>query len=88
MNIQETLALIEALRSAGATHFKSAEVELTLSGSSVSLPVKTMADIAPPHTSPVQENTEATAKLKELISTLSLSDEEILNRVAPAGAGG
>jgi hypothetical protein len=31
MNIQETLQLLEALKKAGATHFKNPELEVTLS---------------------------------------------------------
>ncbi len=84
MNIQETLALIEALKSAGATHFKSSGCELTLSAGSVSLPVEKM----PQPSAPVQQNGDATEKLKGLIDTLKMDDGQLLDKIFPAGAGG
>ncbi len=87
MNLQETLALIEALRLAGVTKFKSLEHDiileapLTTSGNQLS-PKKTVEPVE----TPIAENKEATEKLKDLISTLKMSDEELLNQIMPDGA--
>lgn len=80
MNVQETIALIEALKSAGVTHFKSSDCELTLIPGSVSLPI--MKAPAPAAT----EDPQATAKLKELIETMKMDDASLLNKIFPAGA--
>ncbi len=88
MNLQETLALIEALKSAGVTKFKSLEHDISLDARAIAHnefavknPVQP-ADIKPP----IVENKEATEKLKELISDLKLSDEDLVNKLFPDGA--
>ena len=85
MNSADTLALIQELRRSGATHFKSQDFEVSFN---LSAPVPIATSKSPaPETAPV-ENEEATQKLKDLIETLKLDDMAILDRVAPAGAGG
>lgn len=86
MNAQETLALLEALRAAGATHFKSQDFEVTL-GQAGSPSVAKISPAPTPSEAP-KENPEATAKLKELIETMKLDDATLLDRIFPAGAGG
>lgn len=94
MNISETLQLIAALKAAGATHFKSVDMDVTFGASpiaTVTAPVK--VDEVPVVTAPVAgtpvetvENKEATEKLKGLINTLSMSPEDLANQIFPAGA--
>lgn len=82
MNIQEQLALIEALKNAGATHYKSTDFEITLEvGTGIPTPAASKPEV------PAQ-NDEATEKLKDLIGTLQMNDEELLNKIMPNGAGG
>ena len=85
MNIQETLALIEALKGAGATHFKSQDLEVTLDPKSQTVAEKPQPI---PASTPVEENIAATQKLKDLIGTLNLSNEELIDKIFPAGSGG
>lgn len=88
MNIAETLALIEALKNAGATHFKSQDLEVSLSGGSVSYPGSAVHDPFPPSPPRAHENKEATDKIKDLISTMKMSHEELVDKIFPDGAGG
>lgn len=98
MNVDETLRILSALQSGGATHFKSQDFEVTLLPSlakakPIESPVSP-ADFQPksggaePPIQPVVENVEATQKLKDLIGTLSLSPEALVDQIFPAGAGG
>jgi hypothetical protein len=87
MNANETIALIAALKNAGATHFKSNDFEVSLKGDmaqSVSVPIETLESVA----SKPQGNPDATQKLKDLISTLKMDDAQLLDKIFPAGAGG
>lgn len=85
MNLTETLALIEALKANGVTKFKSRDLKIYFDGSSL-IPSKS-ADVPRGTISePVTENKEATEKLKDLISTLRMSPEELANQIFPDGA--
>ena len=86
MNIQETLALIEALKAAGVTKFKSLEHDIVFNGESAHAPIKQFKPQTEVSPTPVQENFKATEQLKDLISTIKLSDEELANRLFPDGA--
>jgi hypothetical protein len=84
MNVQETLAVIEALRLAGATHFKSQDFEITMGEvprGTISKPLEVS-----------QEQTKATAeanqKITELINTMKMTPEQLADQIFPAGAGG
>ncbi len=87
MNLAETIALVEALKLAGVTKFKSAELDISFEA-----PTKHKKKASPsaPEEKPSEEspllNTEATEKLKDLISTLKMSDEELANQIFPDGA--
>lgn len=82
MNIQETLALIEGLKQAGAKHFKSADFEITLEHSQGSpIPKEQIQDPIIPAT----ENKEATEKIKDLIGTLNMTDTELAEKMFPDG---
>lgn len=84
MNFAETVALIEALKSAGVTRFKSLEHEISFGAvAKIDVPRGT---IETPEAPPVAENKEATNKLKDLISTLRMSPEELANQIFPDGA--
>jgi hypothetical protein len=90
MNLQETLSLIEALKYAGVTKFKSLEHEISFDGGSyvkkeeTKTQVKASGDIVP--NQEVHENKEATKKIEDLISTLKMSDEDLANQIFPDGA--
>jgi catalase (peroxidase I) len=88
MNVQETIALIDALKSAGTTHFKSNDFEISMDGRGAPVGEKPVQDVPVPQAAHVQENAEATQKLKDLIGTLNLSNEELIDKIFPAGAGG
>lgn len=83
MNALETIELIKVLRQSGVTHFKSNDFEVSLNPSleSSALPEPKPKEV-------VQQNPEATAKLKDLIGTLKMNDSELLDKIFPAGAGG
>jgi hypothetical protein len=82
VNLQETLALIEALKASGITRFKSHEHEIELNPNSE---VKVKKADAP---TPEQDKAaaEGTEKLKNLINTISMSPEELANKIFPDGA--
>lgn len=84
MNLQETLALLEALKASGVKRFKSHEHEIELSG-------ETIPQIKKPLTEQeAKVSAEATAKateqLKGLISTINMKPEELANVIFPDGA--
>jgi hypothetical protein len=78
LNFQETIALIDALKSSGVTKYKSSEHEIELSLGVVS--VKKTEPV------PDTKSVEATEKLKNLINTISMSPEELADKMFPAGA--
>ena len=105
MNVNETRELLSALKSAGATHFKSADFEVTFTSTGdvnsvgsglvkwlpetksqddgiTPAPAATDQDVSAVH------NVEATAKIQDLIKTLSLPNEQLVDRIFPNGAGG
>jgi len=92
MNVQETLLVIEALGAAGATHFKSQDFEISLIGNSKPIGRARRED-APQSEGPTAkshpvENKEATEKLQNLIKTLSMPPEQLVDQIFPDGAGG
>jgi transcription initiation factor IIE alpha subunit len=81
LNIQETLALIEALKASGVIKFKSQEHEIEFNvNHTVNIKKPEVTQELPPETK------EATEKLKNLINTISLSPEELANQIFPDGA--
>jgi hypothetical protein len=85
MNVQEQLALIEALRLAGATHYKSDDFEITLNSSNtptISQPAAGQSTLA----ATALEGQAVTEKLKDLISTLNMTPEQLANQIFPNGA--
>ncbi len=89
MNLQETLALLEALKSSGVTKFKSLEHDISFGGDiGEKIGILPTASSDKPVDIPVEsvENKEATEKLKSLINTLKMSDEELANQIFPDGA--
>jgi hypothetical protein len=90
MNVQETLAVLEALKRTGATHFKSQDFEVTLGLITPALEPPFVptpaAGPAQPQPPPPQENNEATEKLKSLIQTLSLPADQLADKMFPPGA--
>lgn len=83
MNIQETIALIEALRSSGVLKFKSSEHEIELGDVPHGTNAKT---IIPPSLETKDQEVVATEKLKNLINTINMSPEELANKMFPDGA--
>ncbi len=80
MNLQETLALIEMLKSSGVTKFKSSEHEIELSP----VPRGTQPKVNIPETPVTKEaEVEATEKLKNLINTIKMNPEELANAMFP-----
>jgi len=89
VNLQETIALIGALKQAGVTHFKSADFEVTLGRSKTRETSNEPEPIQPPHESTQQEqpiNKENTQKAEDLIEMLTMKDEQLVDRIFPAGA--
>lgn len=91
MNFLETSELIKLLKASGATHFKSGDFEVHMGASYKSdrsePSAKDVAHPVPEKESAEIENPEATEKLKELIQTMSLSPEALVDKIFPAGAG-
>ena len=86
MNVQETLQILQALQACGATHFKSQDFEIAIGPSKLIQKIEQVVNPAPIEPSPV-ENHEATERLKNLINTLSLPPEALVDKIFPAGAG-
>ncbi len=93
MNVNETLSILQALKGIGATHFKSQDFEVTLDKMhtlAVGSQGKAIDQTSSPSTVPdpdAQANAAATEKLKGLISTLNMSNEQLADKIFPAGAG-
>lgn len=81
MNLQETLALLEALKASGVTRFKSFEHEINLSGKGEIVQIKKPEPEVDP-----QKVVEANEKLKNLMNTIKMSPEELANKIFPDGA--
>ena len=87
MNLQETLALIEALRASGVTKFKSQEHDIELRDFNHSNLKKIDKIQTPEQASATAEATaQATEKLKDLINTIKMTPEELANHIFPDGA--
>jgi hypothetical protein len=91
MNVNETLQILQALQACGASHFKSQDFEVSIPKSGAKLeqiiPPIVQAQAQQP-AQPIQENKEATAKLQELIKTMSLPPEKLVDVIFPNGAEG
>jgi hypothetical protein len=87
VNLQETLALIEALRTSGVKRFKSFEHEIELSPSPDDFKVKKLEPLPEVKT---PEEAAAVAKaneqIKGLLNTIKMSPEELANQIFPDGA--
>lgn len=86
MNSEEKIRLIQLLCSSGVTFFKCAEFELRIDGKKEvqSLPIdspKVEAQEPVP-----QYNPQQTDKVLKLIDMLKNSDDELVNKIFPAGA--
>lgn len=89
MNVEETIAIIEALKLAGAVSFKSRDFEVQLRrGKLVKLAKPRSQGIAQdvPYR-PDVANPEDTAKAEELIRTLR-NPEKLMDAIFPDGAEG
>jgi regulator of protease activity HflC (stomatin/prohibitin superfamily) len=87
MNLQETLALIEALKLSGVTKFKSGEHEIELTGLAQVKSFNKQEPLTPEAAQVTAEKTaQATEQLKNLINTINLSPEELANKMFPDGA--
>jgi hypothetical protein len=88
MNSAETLELIKTLHFVGASHFKSNDFEITLDKD----PIKKEISFEPPSAqsdsagAESAHNFEATEKIKELIKTMSMPPEQLMNVIFPDGA--
>lgn len=87
MNLQETLALIEALKLSGVLRFKSHEHEIELSGKSEPTQVFKKEPLTEEQAKASAETTaKATEQLKNLINTINMSPEDLANKIFPDGA--
>lgn len=81
MNIQETLALIEALRANGVTRFKSQEHEIDLSvNSTVNITNPVIPEVPPAIVK------DANDKIQSLINTIKMTPEQLADQIFPDGA--
>lgn len=88
MNLVETLQIIAALREVGAISFKSKDFEISI-GHGAMVPVRpSVLPPSPEHVPPSQPSPEDTEKLKDLINTMKLDDNQLFDKIFPAGAGG
>lgn len=91
MNASETRDLILALQACGATHFKSQDFEVTLKPMAAPVVFQSIKKSEPSPEPPIASTEDAeaaTQKLKELIKTMSLPPEQLVDVIFPAGAGG
>lgn len=87
MNIQETLALIEALKASGVKKFKSHEYEIEFGLSHSKASVKEAEQLPLPISSEhVKATEEANKKISELINTIKMTPEELADQIFPNGA--
>lgn len=92
MNAQETLAILEALHSRGAIHFKSGDFEVSFGAAAVTKGKPLTQD---EHISSAMQgyqdgslyNPAATKRAEDLVDLLKSKDEALLDKIFPAGAG-
>lgn len=85
MNLQETIALIGALKEAGATHFKSNDFEVHLDGSRLVIQEHKEAqkDFEEPKEEEGPIDQEKTKKIEDLIDVLNMKDEQLVDQIFP-----
>jgi uncharacterized protein YaaN involved in tellurite resistance len=86
VNTQETIVLIQTLKEAGVVRFKSLEHDIEFGQSTKRQLKESPTQLKESPEGLAVENKEATEKLKDLISTLKMSDEELANQLFPDGA--
>lgn len=94
MNLQETIALIGALKEAGATHFKSHDFEVTLDGEQkIHVGAGNIYYPPGPVEAPSAElkgeapiDQEKTKKIEDLIDVLRMKDDQLVDQIFPAGS--
>jgi hypothetical protein len=90
VNIAETVELLHALKSVGATHFKSNDIEVRIGGSKPAFVKHKMYSEPPQPELPVQQeeafNPEATKRAEDLINLLKMKDDQLVDQIFPDGA--
>lgn len=95
MNVEETIAIIEALKLAGAVSFKSRDFEVSLRRGKLvkrepNAPARKYTPVARDTTPPIEAdvpfNPVDTKKAEDLIDILKRRDEQIMDLVFPEGA--
>ena len=92
MNLQETIALVQALRLNGAKHFKSSDLEVHFNENSEPdiLTMKSSNTISKDATQDLTQNPNynaaSTKQAEDLMDLLKMKDEELVNRIFPAGS--
>lgn len=90
MNLEETLKLLDKLKSVGATQFRDGTFEVTLSDRTIPMvtrsPEPQQAPVPVPKPQPQSYNEENTKKMQALIDLLKMKDEELANTIFPDGA--
>jgi len=82
MNLQDTVALIEALRIAGVKRFKSHEHEIDLTGDAkpVQPTIKTDQPLTPAESA---AEADARKKIQEMIKTLNMTPDQMAKAMFP-----
>lgn len=93
MNLQETIALIGALKEAGATHFKSNDFEVHLGndGTGIQPLAQTHESVFRKDAQTIQKDEgpidqEKTQKIEDVIDLLKMKDDQLLDKIFPEGA--
>lgn len=89
MNLLETVELINALKAAGVSRFKSHEHDIVLElrgGAEPSLAHTQTPVGSTPTPATISESVENTALAVDLINTLKMSPDELVNHIFPDGA--
>lgn len=89
MNIAETVELLQILKSVGATHFKSNDIEVRLGGGKpASLKYQVHREPLQPELPKQEEplNPEATQRAQDLIDLLKMKDDQLVDQIFPDGA--
>jgi hypothetical protein len=98
MNAQEILQILGALKSGGASHFKSQAFEVTFNGqpenaSNPPPPAMDSDPVIPTHAGTIhdqkpQGDLPEREQFQEIVKTLSLPPEKLMDLIFPAGAEG